>query len=183
MLRPDVTWRPVALVLALVVVLSLLWRRTHPLGAVLAVFGTLIVVDTAALVGGVAELGLYTTACVLLLPYALCRWGSGREVVLGLAAILVATALGIAGDYTGVAEAVLGGRVHPDARGDRRLGPAGLDVPAAGAGPGPAAGAGAAGPGAARHRGAPRLRDRRAGAGGTGGGARRTRPRRSTPSS
>ncbi|MDQ0374108.1 sensor histidine kinase [Cellulomonas humilata] len=107
-LRPDVTWRPVALVLALVVVLSLLWRRTHPLGAILAVFGTLIVVDTAALVGGVAELGLYTTACVLLLPYALCRWGSGREVVLGLAAVLVATALGIAGDYNGVAEAVLG---------------------------------------------------------------------------
>jgi len=106
--RPDVTWRPVALVLALVVVVSLLWRRTHPLGAVLAVFGTLFVVDTAALVGGVAELGLYTTACVLLLPYALCRWGSGREVVLGLAAILVASAIGIVGDYTGVAEAVLG---------------------------------------------------------------------------
>ncbi|WP_456789559.1 sensor histidine kinase [Cellulomonas sp. P5_C5] len=107
-LRPDVTWRPVALVLALVVVLALLWRRTHPLGAVLAVFGTLIVVDTAALLGGVAELGLYTTACVLLLPYALCRWGSGREVVLGLAAILLATVLGIAGDYAGIAEAVLG---------------------------------------------------------------------------
>ena len=47
-LRPDVTWRPVALVLALVVVLSLLFRRTHPLLAVLVVFGTLLVVDTAA---------------------------------------------------------------------------------------------------------------------------------------
>ncbi|WP_146930562.1 sensor histidine kinase [Cellulomonas xylanilytica] len=106
-LRPDVTWRPVALVLALVVVVSLLWRRTHPLGAVLVVFGTLVVVDTAVLVSGAGELGLYTTACVLLLPYALCRWGSGRDVVLGLAAVLVATTLGIAGDFTGVAEAVL----------------------------------------------------------------------------
>lgn len=107
-LRPDVTWRPVALVLALVVVGSLLWRRTHPLGAVLAVFGTLIVVNTATLVGGADDLGLYTTTCVLLLPYALCRWGSGREVVLGLAAIVVAVALGIAADFTSVAEAVLG---------------------------------------------------------------------------
>ena len=105
--RPDVTWRPVALVLALVVVLSLLWRRTHPLGAVLVVFGTLTVADTAALVGGAGELGLYTTACVLLLPYSLCRWGSGREVVLGLAVILAGSALGVAADYTGVTDAVL----------------------------------------------------------------------------
>ena len=105
--RPDVTWRPVALVLALVVVLSLLWRRTHPLGAVLVVFGTLTVADTAALVGGAGELGLYTTACILLLPYSLCRWGSGREVVLGLAVILAGSALGVAADYTGVTDAVL----------------------------------------------------------------------------
>lgn len=107
--RPDATWGPVALVVALVAVLALLWRRTHPLGAVLAVFGTLIVIDAAILVvGGVGPFGLYTTACVLLLTYALTRWGSGREVVLGLAAVLVASALGIAGDFTGVAEAVLG---------------------------------------------------------------------------
>ena len=106
--RPDATWGPVALVLALVAVLSLLWRRTHPLGAVLVVFGTLIVVNTVTLVGGVAELGLYTNVCVIVLPYALCRWGSGREIVLGLAAVLVAAALGIAGDFNGIAEAVLG---------------------------------------------------------------------------
>lgn len=106
--RPDVTWGPVALVLALVAVLSLLWRRTHPLGAVLAVFVTLIVIDTAALFADVGTFGLYTTTCVILLPYALCRWGSGREAVLGLAAVLVAAALGIAGDFTGVADAVLG---------------------------------------------------------------------------
>ena len=105
--RPDVTWRPVALVLALVVVLSLLWRRTHPLGAVLVVFGALTVADAAALDGGAGEQGLYTTACVLLLPYSLCRWGSGREVVLGLAVILAGSALGVAADYTGVTDAVL----------------------------------------------------------------------------
>ncbi|WP_249667485.1 sensor histidine kinase [Cellulomonas fengjieae] len=106
-LRPDVTWRPVAFVLALGVVLALLWRRTHPLGAVLAVSGALAAVNLAALFAGVGDLGLWTTACVVLLPYALCRWGSGREVVLGLAAVALASALGIAGDWTNVADAVL----------------------------------------------------------------------------
>ena len=105
--RPGVTWRPVALVLALVVVLALLWRRSHPLAAILVVSGALVAVNTAALLGGVGELGLYTTACILLLPYALCRWGSGREVVLGLAAVVLASVLGVAGDYTGIADAVV----------------------------------------------------------------------------
>ena len=44
---------------------------------------------------------------VLLLPYALFRWGSGREVVIGLGIILVAYVLGIASDYTGVVDAVV----------------------------------------------------------------------------
>ena len=50
-LRDDVTWRPVALPLAVGVVVALLWRRTHPLLVVAAVFGTVIVLDTVALLG------------------------------------------------------------------------------------------------------------------------------------
>ena len=101
-LRPDVTWRPVALVLALVVVLSLLWRRTHPLGAVLAVFGTLIVVDIAALVGGVGELRalhdrLRAPPAVRAVP--LGERAGGRARAGGDPG--GQRALGIAGDYTG----------------------------------------------------------------------------------
>jgi len=71
------------------------------------VFGCLAVVDAAALVAGVGEWGLYASVCVLLVPYALVRWGSGREIVPGLGVVVVALALGIAGHWTGIGDAVL----------------------------------------------------------------------------
>jgi signal transduction histidine kinase len=105
-LRDDVIWRPVALLLTVGLVFTLLIRRTHPLAAVALGFGAVIVVEVAALIGGAGPVGLNTTVFVLLLPYALFRWGSGREAVIGLAIILVAYALGITEDYTGAGEAV-----------------------------------------------------------------------------
>lgn len=106
-LRQDVTWRPVALAVTLVIVVSLLWRRTHPLAVVAGVFGTLTLVDVAALVSGAGEVALYTSACVLVLPYALCRWGSGREIVLGLPLVALSAALGVASTYTVVPDAII----------------------------------------------------------------------------
>lgn len=83
-LRPDLTWRAISLVLAMVLALSLLWRRTHPLAVVVVVFGSLTLVDLLAPAPPDDSFGLYTMAFVLLLPYALARWGSGRDIVLGL---------------------------------------------------------------------------------------------------
>ena len=107
--REDVIWRPVALVLAVALVFPLLWRRTHPLAAVAVTFGTLIAVAVAvaALFGADGPVGLDTMVYVLLFPYALFRWGSGREAVIGLGIILVAYVLGIASDYTGLVDAAL----------------------------------------------------------------------------
>ena len=93
-LRDDVIWRPLAIALSLVAVASLLWRRTHPLAMVLVVFGSLIVLNVVAMLESAGSVGLYTTACLLLLPYALMRWGSGREIALGLPVIVVAYAVG-----------------------------------------------------------------------------------------
>jgi signal transduction histidine kinase len=107
-LRDDVAWRPIALVLAVGLACTLLWRRTKPLAAVAVTFGALVVVDTAALIADAGAVGLYTTSFVLLLPYSLFRWGSGREAVTGLVLILAAAVAGIAADYTGVVEAVFG---------------------------------------------------------------------------
>ena len=107
-LRDDVAWRPIALVLAVGLACTLLWRRTKPLAAVAVTFGALVVVDTAALITDAGAVGLYTTSFVLLLPYSLFRWGSGREAVTGLVLILAAAVAGIAADYTGVVEAVFG---------------------------------------------------------------------------
>jgi signal transduction histidine kinase len=85
LLRPDVTWRPMALVLCLTLAVSLLWRRTHPLAVTIVVFGSITVVDLAAPYSAQAPFGLISMAFVLLLPYVLGRWGSGRALVIGLA--------------------------------------------------------------------------------------------------
>jgi signal transduction histidine kinase len=107
-LRTDVVWRPFALVFALATVTALLWRRTHPLTVVSAVFGAIIVVDIVALITDRAPFGLYAMICVVLLPYALVRWGSGRDILIGFAFVLVAMVLGIISDFTGYGEAVGG---------------------------------------------------------------------------
>lgn len=105
--RPDVIWRPAALGLAVALTFPLLWRRTHPLGAVAAVFVPVIVLNVATLLGQAdSSVGLFTMAYVVLLPYALLRWGSGPEVALGLAIVLVAFGLAIAADFTGPGDAI-----------------------------------------------------------------------------
>ena len=181
--RTDVTWRPVVpRRWPSSTVLALLWRRTHPLAVVVVVFGSLAVVDAAALVAGVGEWGLYTTVCVLLVPYALCRWGSGREIVLGLRRSSWSR-WRWGSPATGRASGT------PCSRSCSCSSPAAIGawvrlrrhVAGARAGPGPAARARAARPGAARHRGAPRLRDRRPRAGGSGGGGDEPRRGASTP--
>jgi hypothetical protein len=103
-------WRPVALVLAVALVFPLLWRRTHPLAVAAVIFGAVIVLNLVTLTidGPGTSVGLYTMIYVLLVPYALLRWGSGREVMIGLSIIVVAGLLGIASDFNGFGEAVAG---------------------------------------------------------------------------
>jgi len=106
LLRPDVVWRPVAIALAVVTIVALLWRRTHPLPVVIVAFGSMLAVTAASMLLGTASIGLYSAACVLLLPYSLTRWGSGRAIVAGLALIVVVGALGVASSYTAPADAI-----------------------------------------------------------------------------
>jgi len=108
LLREDVTWPAVAVVLSLVAISTLLWRRTRPLLAVAVAFGSFGAGAVAAFFWADEAVGLDTSICVLLLSYALFRWGSGREVVIGLAVMLACCAVAIATDFTGVVDAVGG---------------------------------------------------------------------------
>jgi signal transduction histidine kinase len=93
--REDVVWRPVNLILVVAVAPALLWRRTHPLAMVAVAFGSFAIVDLASIVAGVTWDGPSPTALVLLLfPYAVFRWGSGREAAIGLAIVLSLVVLG-----------------------------------------------------------------------------------------
>lgn len=88
LLRQDPAWRPLVLAVSVVVALTLLWRRTRPLAAVAVAFGTLIAFDVARILA-IDATGLASMAALLVLPYALVRWGSGREAAIGLGIILV----------------------------------------------------------------------------------------------
>jgi signal transduction histidine kinase len=88
-LRQDLAPLPL-LVLATVAVLApLLWRRTHPLVAVAVSIGTLTIVDVVRILTGTQGALLNSSIAVLILVYALFRWGSGREAASGLGVILL----------------------------------------------------------------------------------------------
>jgi signal transduction histidine kinase len=85
LLRPDLSWRLLSVVVTTALAVTLLWRRTRPLPMLAVVFvaSTVVTVLTHG-----AALQDDALLYVLLLPYAVFRWGSGREIVFGSAIIL-----------------------------------------------------------------------------------------------
>lgn len=108
--RPDLVWRPLVTVLALVLVPALLWRRDRPLIAALVGWGVAGLLSVVQLTAHAGDLGLYSMMAVLILLYSLVRWGSGREMVLGTAFVTVVVALGMYASSAGWADA-FGGSV------------------------------------------------------------------------
>lgn len=108
-LRENVVWRPVAVVFTAGLCLLSLWRRTRPLAMVTLAFGAVALLQLVSLVAAPrVPVGLDTGAVVLVLVYALARWASGREIVLGSAAIITTFALCAVTDETPAAEQVAG---------------------------------------------------------------------------
>ncbi|WP_456584451.1 sensor histidine kinase [Blastococcus sp. SYSU DS0973] len=103
-LRPDLPfrWLQVAVLCALVPLL--LWRRTHPLLVLVIWF---LGLDVLVLVTG-DEDGLYSAVVGLVLPYAVVRWGSGREALAGLAFMLVSAVVAMVVGPTSGTDAVGG---------------------------------------------------------------------------
>lgn len=95
LVRSDLAWRPLVLVLALTLTPALLWRRARPLMAVLVGWGVAALLAVLQLTAHTGDLGLYSMLAVLILLYTLVRWGSGREMVLGTAFVIVVVALGM----------------------------------------------------------------------------------------
>lgn len=107
-LREDLPLPILSLVLTLGLAPLLLWRRTHPFVVVATVFGVTALVDIALIALGAPALDAYTMVYLVVLPYALSRWGSGREAVAGLAIIAIPATLAIVVTWAGVADAVGG---------------------------------------------------------------------------
>lgn len=100
--RDDLVWRVPSLAVTLTGAAVLPWRRLHPLATTATALGIASAVQLAALAGDVRWEGLGTGLFVLLLPYALGRWGSGREILGGVGVFAVPVTLGaIAGEPAG----------------------------------------------------------------------------------
>ncbi|WP_134764489.1 histidine kinase [Nocardioides sp. 1609] len=98
-LRSDVPSRPLATAVALLVLPVLLWRRTQPLLATAIGFGGAMVLTIPTVVDGV-DVGLSSMVGIVLLPYALYRWASGPEALIGTAIVAVPAGLGLAATET-----------------------------------------------------------------------------------
>lgn len=86
--RADLS-RPVLATLALLAVLpTVLWRRTRP--ALMLALAISVTTPLDVLLDGST---LYTSVFILVLIYALFRWGSGREMLLGSAVLAASAAL------------------------------------------------------------------------------------------
>jgi signal transduction histidine kinase len=100
--REQRVWIGVSLVVTVGAAFLLPWRRVHPLVVVALAFGTMSLFEVVSLVRGVDWEGLNTGVFLLVLPYALARWASGREVGVGLLVMSVPVVLtAVAGDPIG----------------------------------------------------------------------------------
>lgn len=107
-LGQDLAPRPLLLIAVLAVLGPLLWRRTHPLVAVAVSFGTLTIVDIVRIVSGPDGALPTSVSAVLILAYALFRWGSGREAASGLGVILLWLAITLVANPASLVETVAG---------------------------------------------------------------------------
>lgn len=86
--RTDLS-QPVPAVIALLAVLpTVLWRRTRPLLMLVIVFVVMVPVDLL-----LPDSTLYAGLFVLVIIYAVFRWGSGRELVIASAILLASLGL------------------------------------------------------------------------------------------
>lgn len=87
--RPELAGQWLSIVVSTAPAVTVLWRRTRPLLMLSIAFGAVAIGLLAA--GFVIE--LYSSAFLVVLPYALFRWASGRSMVIGAAVMTISFAL------------------------------------------------------------------------------------------
>jgi signal transduction histidine kinase len=91
----PVGWRVAAVVMFFVSAPpALLLRRSHPLFATAWGFGPTIAFGVVSALFTDGFTGLVTTAVILIVPYALFRWGSGRDGAIGAVILISAGIVG-----------------------------------------------------------------------------------------
>ncbi|MFC0439948.1 sensor histidine kinase [Kutzneria buriramensis] len=102
-LQQDLAWRAVSVTVAIALAPLLLWRRSRPLLAIAIAF---VVAGLAPLLTQGQPPNVYAMVYMLLLPYSLLRWGSGREMVLGSAVVLAKIGFWLLAGFVGAGQAL-----------------------------------------------------------------------------
>ncbi|MEV0272089.1 histidine kinase [Hamadaea sp. NPDC050747] len=105
--RPSLRGQPLALVVTVGLVPTLLWRRSRPLAALAVAF----VVSGLVAVLAPEVPDSFVMIYVLALPYSLFRWGSGREMMIGLACMAANLAVSVAVDRLRLTDALGGAAI------------------------------------------------------------------------
>ncbi|MQY30814.1 hypothetical protein NRB56_64180 [Nocardia sp. RB56] len=103
--RQDVPYRAIWVPVVVAMTLTLLWRRSRPVPMIIVAFAGSATVTV--LLGG-AQSHIDAAGAVLLLPYALYRWGSGRDIVLGSSVVAAGAGVGIVAAGLAGADAAAG---------------------------------------------------------------------------
>jgi signal transduction histidine kinase len=100
--REELVWPAVSLAVTVGLACLLPWRRVRPLLVFVASFGTVSAIEVLSLLRDVDWEGLDTSAFMLVLPFTLTRWASGRDVGIGVVVMTVPLGLSlVAGDPVG----------------------------------------------------------------------------------
>ncbi len=87
--RNDVPWPAYTIALSIVCALAVLWRAQYPLGMLVLAFGAQTLAGVGPALAGLDYGVLNATAVVLLFPYSLARWGSGRHIAIGVVVLMI----------------------------------------------------------------------------------------------
>lgn len=104
LLRADIGLRALEIGLVVAIAFTLPWRRVHPLPMLAVAMGLKAVVVAVIVASGWTVVGLTAGVFVLLLIYAVFRWGSGREAFGAVGVLALVVALGYGRDYRSLAE-------------------------------------------------------------------------------
>jgi len=85
-----------------------LWRRSHPLPMVVAVFTMMVPLTVVSGLRHEEPTGMYSAALLLLLPFALGRWASGRHILIGLGVMLCQYGVSLVFDRQDVSDHIVG---------------------------------------------------------------------------
>jgi signal transduction histidine kinase len=97
----------VALAVGLVIAVALAFRRVRPLPSLLGAFVAVNAASVAQRALGARDQEIFSSAFILLLPFALLRYGSGRDVAIGLSVMLGTYAVSATvGELRGAQEAI-----------------------------------------------------------------------------